>query len=130
MLWMPLPGMGGGAGAEVPPGAEGVPGGEIGDAGGAGTQQAPVGSSSSGADDAPFASPEYGESPGLSDSYGGDGGGGGFDPYSPTGSGEDTMQDPWAGSGSQSDGGGGDGEGGGFWGFIGDITDSFGGGDS
>lgn len=115
MLWMPMPGMGGSA--EVP--AEGVPG-EVGDTG---TQQAPT-ASSSGYEDAPYASPEYGESPGISDS--GFGGAGGYDPYSPTGSGEDVMQDPWSNSDSSGDGEGG----GGIWGFFNDISDSFGGGDN
>jgi hypothetical protein len=114
MLWMPMPGMGPAAEAPV----EGVPG-EVPDAG---TQQAPTASSSS-PEDAPYASPEYGESPGLSDSSYGDG----FDPYAPTGSGEDVMQDPWSsGDSSQGDGEGG----GGIWGFFNDISDSFGGGDN
>lgn len=105
-----MPGMGGAG--EVP--AEGVPG-EIGDVG---TQQAPVPSSSD-YEDAPYASPEYGESPGLSDS----GSNGGYDPYAPTGSGDDVMQDPWSSNESSGDGEGG----GGVWGFFNDITDSFGG---
>lgn len=100
-------------------GGAGAPG-EVGDAG---TQQAPTASSSPYGDEAPFASPDYGESPGISDSYGG----GGYDPYSPAQSGDDVMQDPWSSNDQPS----GDGEGGGgLWGFFNDISDSFGGGDN
>lgn len=114
MLWMPMPGMGGSA--EVP--AEGVPG-ATGETGDTGSQQAPT-ASSSGYDDAPYASPEYGESPGLSDN----GFGEGHDPYAPVGSGDDVMQDPWSSNQPSS---GDDEGGGGIWGFFNDISDSFGG---
>lgn len=103
MLWMPLPG--GGGTAEAPPApVDGVPD----STGGAGPSE-----------QAPIASPEYGESPGADmggfsspSDYGSfDNGGGGGQGF------EDVMQDPWA---SQAPSGG-DGEGGGWWGTIGDL---------
>jgi len=120
MLWMPLPG--GGGGADVPPaGGEVPPGGEVPSDGGS----APSGT------DTPIASPEYGDSPGMADypsstgfpesgDYGAYGGGDDA-PFSDGGEGE-TMHDPWA-SAAQQDAS----EGGGFWGWVSDVSDTFGG---
>lgn len=106
MLWMPMPGAG--VPAEAPTtGAEG-----------AGVPEA-----STGSDAGTVASPEYGESPGLSQDYGGYG----QDPYgsAPTSSDgygqpvqgqDDVMHDPWASAGQQADS-----EGGGFWSTIGGL---------
>ena len=87
MLWMPMPGAGAPPPAEVP-GAEGLPeGGEL-------PPSAPQ--------DAPIASPEYGESPGID--YGG------YDtsfPSEDAGFGQgDVMQDPWASAPQGEEGGG------------------------
>lgn len=98
MLWMPMPGAG------VPPPAE-VPGGE-------GPPE--VGEAS--ASEAPIASPEYGESPGID--YGGYNSS--FPSEDPGFGQSDVMQDPWASSTQEG------GEGGGWMSTLGDF---FGGGD-
>lgn len=88
MLWMPLPGMGGG-GAEAPP-VEGLPGAEG------------SGGVSTGGSDAPMASPEYGDSPGVDYPSGS-----GFDSPMGGGYGEgEVMQDPWSNPPQSEEGGG------------------------
>lgn len=123
MLWMPLP-LPGGGGAEVPPvGAEGPA-----------TEGAAVPPPEG---EAPIASPEYGESPGLSEGSGSYGFPGAstdgtysgdspvyVDESSPTGGDGEFMHDPWASPEQQEAS-----EGGGFWGWVSDMSDTFGGGE-
>lgn len=112
MLWMPLPGMGGGGGAEVPPAEGGIP---------PSGETLPQDGQGGGSYDGPVASPEYGDSPGAElPSAGGfdmDGTGGGW------GDGE-VMQDPWSGQSQQADGEGGGGLFGGLFGGGGSGGDT------
>lgn len=83
-------------------------------------------SSTSNPPDNPYASPEYGDSPGIASPspspYEAGSSGDDFGSYGSGGQ-DEVMQDPWAGSQQETNGG----DGGGFWGTLGDFL---GGGDN